>query len=92
MFQLAPSATWEFQQLVSLLEIHTQNVGVDTISSNSKTEKSEPSPDKCQILGIKLAHTADISDQPIKLPPLNSNNKPPPFVQKLTPKSSKTTP
>ena len=72
-----------------LLEIDPQNVDVDSI--NNKTEKCEPANTICQEVGIKIAHTADISNQP-KLTPLISSTKPPQTVHKMTPKSSKTAP
>ena len=62
--QLSPSATWELQQLVLLLQIDPQNVGVDTIRGGLDPDKYDRlSSSVCQTLGIKIAHKADISAQ-----------------------------
>ena len=55
MFQLSPSATWELQQLVLLLQIDPQNVGVNTIDVGLDPGKIDRlSNSVCQTLGIKI--------------------------------------
>ena len=71
-FQLSPSATWELQQLVLLLQIDPQNVGVDAICSDStgKIEPTSPGSVVQTTLGVKIAHKADISKPSLSSSPL----------------------
>jgi len=72
--KLSQSATWELQQLVLLLQIDPQNVGVDTISVGLDSGKTERLADSvCQTLGIKIAHRVDI---PTKMSPKQSPRTP----------------
>ena len=67
--QLSQSATWELQQLVSLLQIDPQNVGVDTVSvglGSGKTGRLTTAA--CQTLGVKIAHQAEIRTGPRRSP------------------------
>jgi len=89
--KLSPSATWELQQLVLLLQIDPQNVGVDTIRGGLDPDKYDRlSSSVCQTLGIKIAHKADISAQH-KVSPKHSPTpatKPASNVVKVPPKVS----
>ena len=91
--QLSPSATWELQQLVLLLQIDPQNVGVDTINLGQDPNKaSRLSSSVCQTLGIKIAHKADISNQNHKVSPKSSppnHAKHSPSLIKMSPKPLK---
>eukprot|EP00092_Neocalanus_flemingeri_P071742 GFUD01088202.1.p1 GENE.GFUD01088202.1~~GFUD01088202.1.p1 ORF type:complete len:454 (+),score=102.91 GFUD01088202.1:68-1429(+) len=59
--KLSQSATWELQQLVLLLQIDPQNVGVDTVSVGVDSGKADRlAMSACQTLGIKIAHRTDI--------------------------------
>jgi len=59
--KLSQSATWELQQLVLLLQIDPQNVGVDTVSVGLDSGKADRLANSvCQTLGIKIAHRADL--------------------------------
>lgn len=70
--KLSPSATWELQQLVLLLQIDPQNVGVDAICSDStgKIEPTSPGSVVQTTLGVKIAHKADISKPSLSSSPL----------------------
>jgi len=72
--KLAQSATWELQQLVLLLQIDPQNVGVDTVSVGLESGKVDRLTDSvCQTLGIKIARRVDI---PLKVSPKQSPQTP----------------
>lgn len=89
--KLSQSATWELQQLVLLLQIDPQNVGVDTISVGLDSGKADRLADSvCQTLGIKIAHKVDIGT---KLSPKQSPRTPKlsPTV-KMSPKAKLTMP
>jgi len=76
--KLAQSATWELQQLVLLLQIDPQNVGVDTISVGLESSKVDRLADSvCQTLGIKIARRVDI--------PAKVSHKQSPQTPKLSP-------
>ena len=93
---MSPSATWELQQLVLLLQIDPQNVGVDTINVGHDPEKMERlSNTVCQTLGIKIAHKADLSNHHHKISPKHSPSpatKSSPNTIKMSPKSVKSPP
>ena len=83
LFQLSPSATWELQQLVLLLQIDPQNVGVDTINVGLDPGKIDRLSDTvCQTLGIKIkavakAELAKPHKMSPKLSPSPSTKSPP---------------
>ena len=68
MFQLSPSATWELQQLVLLLQIDPQNVGVDTINIGLDPGKMDRLSDHCTNLGIQIVAKAELA-KPHKMSP-----------------------
>jgi hypothetical protein len=89
--KLSQSATWELQQLVLLLQIDPQNVGVDTISVGLESAKVDRLAETaCQTLGIKIARRVDI---PTKVSPKQSPQTPKlsPTI-KLSPKTKGTSP
>ena len=99
MFQLSPSATWELQQLVLLLQIDPQNVGVNTIDVGLDPGKIDRlSNSVCQTLGIKIKTLAkaELAKPPHKMSPKLSpslSTKSPPLTNGIrdrleSPKSS----
>lgn len=98
MFQLSPSATWELQQLVLLLQIDPQNVGVDTINVGLDPGKIDRLSDTvCKTLGIKITAVAKTElAKPHKMSPKlspSSSTKSPPLTNGIkdrleSPKSS----
>ena len=98
MLQLSPSATWELQQLVLLLQIDPQNVGVDTINVGLDPGKIDRLSDTvCQTLGIKIKAVAkaELAKPPKMSPKLSpsSSTKSPPLTNGIkdrleSPKSS----
>ena len=99
MFQLSPSATWELQQLVLLLQIDPQNVGVNTIDVGLDPGKIDRlSSTVCQTLGIKIKTIAkaELAKPPHKMSPKLSpspSTKSPPLTNGIrdrleSPKSS----
>jgi len=83
--KLSQSSTWELQQLVLLLQIDPQNVGVDTVSLGLDTGKVDRLANSvCQTLGIKIAHRVEL---PNKVSPKQS-----PCTPKLSPPNIKMSP